>query len=121
MDELKPLFLKAIENAREYISRTPREHARIQSRKHEEAKRRLYFHLEYHPDHTPAKNIQQIFTETMLQPAGEEKLNEIESTGGFNVPIDALVIANHRARNLGDILSYRDISKRDGPPASTYL
>ena len=41
-------------------------------------------------------------------------MNELEVFGDAAIPIDAMVIANHRAKNLGDILSYRDISKRDG-------
>ena len=120
-DELKPLFFKAITNAREYLAKSSREHAIKKEQKHEEAKRRLYFHLEYHPDHPKGSRIQQAFDETMLHPSGEQKLYEIKSNGGFTIPIEAMVIANHRARNLGDIFSYRDISKRDGPPASSYL
>ena len=120
-DELKPLFFKAITNAREYLAKSSREHAIKKEQKHEEAKRRLYFHLEYHPDHPKGSQIQQAFDETMLHPPGEQKLYEIKSNGGFTIPIEAMIIANHRARNLGDIFSYRDISKRDGPPASSYL
>ena len=75
------------------------------AKKHEEAKHRLYFHLEYHPDHAKGNLIQQAFTETMLHPPGEPKLYEIESTGGVPIPIEAMVIAKHRARKLGDIFS----------------
>ena len=104
-----------------YIAKTDREHAMAKAKKHEEAKRRLYFHLEFHPNHAKGHLIQQAFDETMLHPPGEPKLYEIESTGGVPIPIEAMVIANHRAKNLGDIFSYRDNSKRDGPPASSYL
>ena len=53
----------------------------------------------------------------MIHPERETKLNEIEA-GSENVPIDAMIIAYHRAKNLGDIFSYRDISKKHGPPAT---
>jgi len=55
----------------------------------------------------------------MIHPEGEARLNEIEA-GSENVPIDAMIIAYHRAKNLGvgDIFSYRDTSKKHGPPAT---
>ena len=62
-----------------------------------------------------------MFNETMLNPLGKKKLNELDAGLGELVPIDAMIIANHRAKNLGDMLSYRDISNRNGPPASSYL
>ena len=56
----------------------------------------------------------------MLNLPGKKKLNELDAGLGELVPIDAIIIANHRAKNLGDMLSYRDISNRNGPPASSY-
>ena len=56
----------------------------------------------------------------MLNPPGKKKLNELDVGLGELVPIDAMIIANHRAKNLGDMLSYRDISNRNWPPASSY-
>ena len=56
----------------------------------------------------------------MLNPPGKKKLNELDAGLGELVPIDAMIIANHRAKNLGDMLSYRDILNRNGPPASSY-
>ena len=53
----------------------------------------------------------------MIHPEGETRLNEIEA-GSEKVPIDAMIIAYYRAKNLGDIFSYRDISKKHGPPAT---
>ena len=49
---------------------------------------------------------------------GKTPLNKIES--GHNsakIPIDAMIIANHRAPNLGDMFSYRDIRRKTSPPA----
>jgi len=31
------------------------------------------------------------------------------------VPVDAMIIANHRAKNLGDLFSIRNIEKKTGP------
>ena len=36
---------------------------------------------------------------------------------GATIPIDAMIIVNHRAPNIGDMFSYRDIGRKIGPPA----
>jgi len=46
----------------------------------------------------------------MIHPEGRARLNEIEA-GSEKVPIDAMIIAYHRAKNLGDIFSYSNILK----------
>lgn len=120
-DVLTPFFLKAIDNARNFLATSKETRAANKARKHEEATRRLYLHIKYHPQNPTAHQIQQLFDETVLHPPGEVPLNELNAGGGFKVPIDAMTIANHRAPNLGDKFSYRDISKRKGPPVSLYL
>ena len=120
-DILKPLFLKAITNARKFLNTSNEARATLKLQQAEEARRRLYLHIEYHPQNPPPHQIQQIFNDTMLNPPGKMKLNELDAGLGELVPIDAMIIANHRAKNLGDMLSYRDISNRNGPPASSYL
>ena len=116
-----PLFLKAIDNARIFLATSKEMRTANKARKHEEATRRLYLHIKYHPQNPSAHKIQQLFDETALHPPGEVPLNELNAGRGFKVPIDAMTIANHRAPNLGDKFSYRDISKRKGPPVSSYL
>ena len=37
--------------------------------------------------------------------------------GGATIQIDAMIIANHRAANLEDMFSYRDIGRTISPPA----
>ena len=96
------------------------ERNKMKEDKKEAARRRLYLHVEYHPQNPPAQVIQQLFNETVLHPPGKEALNEMEGSFGHNIPIDAMIIANHRAPNLGDTFSYRDISKRKGPPVSSH-
>ena len=86
--------------------------------KAEAARRRLYLHIEYHDQNPSAHQIQQLFSELVLRPFGKTPLNEMESGhDGAKIPIDAMIIANHRAPNLGDILSYRDIGRKTSPPA----
>ena len=118
---LKPLFHKAIANARKYMATSLAERNKMKEDKKEAARRRLYLHVEYHPQNPPANSIQQQFNETVLQPPGKEALNEMKGSFGHKISIDAMIIANHQAPNLGDTFSYRDISKRKGPPVSSHL
>ena len=118
---LKPLFIKAIANARKYMTTSQAERNKLKEDKKEASRRRLYLHVEYHPQNPTPSEIQQHFSETVLNPPGKEPLNQIKGCFGHDIPIDAMIIANHRAPNLGDTFTYRDISKRKGPPVSNYL
>ncbi|KAL7524055.1 hypothetical protein ACHAXR_000417 [Thalassiosira sp. AJA248-18] len=115
-DALIPLFLKAIQNARIFIAKSDGQRASEKERKHEEASRRLYLHLKFHPQNPTSNQIQQLFHETALHPPVKKHLNEIDAGYGFTVSIDAMIIAYHQAPNLGDKFSYRNISKRNAPP-----
>ena len=57
----------------------------------------------------------------VLNLAGKKAFNKIASVRGAKVPVDAMMIANHRAKNLGDIFSIRNIEKKSGPLVSSYL
>lgn len=89
-------------------------------KKKEELKRKVYFHVTYHPQGPPARQLQQIFTETVLQPPNALPFNEL-GLGGMDIPLDAMVVAYHRSPNLENLLSYRKLSSRYGPPLSSML
>jgi len=114
---LKPIFDKAIANARKFMATSQQKRNEIKARQMENACRRLYLHVEFHPQNPTSSEIQQAFHECMLQPPRKERLNEIE-VFGEKVPIDSMIIAYHRAKNLGDIFSYRDISRKTRPPTN---
>ena len=40
-----------------------------------------------------------------LQPAGKKPFNKTASVRDAKVPVNAMVITNHRAKNLGDMFS----------------
>ena len=120
-DELQPIFMKAISNAREFIATSDAQRNLCLQTKNKADERRLYLHVEFHDEHPAGHELQQLVHETLFHPPGGQRLNEIEAFSGSLIPIDAMVIANHRARNIGDIFSYRDISKHVGPPTSSYI
>ena len=120
-DMLKPLFQNAIMNARTFMAKTKEHRAADKRSKAEAARRRLYLHVEHHPENPSAHQIQQAFYDEFLHPPGEEHINTMDNGSGWDIPIDSMIIANHRAKNLGDLFSYRDIAKQKGPPVSQYL
>ena len=51
-------------------------------------------------------------------PCGKKPSNEIISGNfGAKVPVDAMITANHRAKNLGDLFSIRNIEMKPAPPS----
>ena len=121
-DVLKPLFLAAKENARKFMLLSIEEKAAIKEQKLRDSQRRLYLHVEHHPQNPTSTQIQQLFSDTVLTPSGAKPLNKMDAGcgGDITIPIDAMVIAYHRAPNFGDHFSYRDVSKKKGPPVSSY-
>ena len=62
------------------------------------------------------------FSEWVLNPTGKKLFNElISGRSKAKIPIDAIIIANQRAKNLGDLFSIRYIEKKPGSPVSSYL
>ena len=75
----------------------------------------------YHDDQNPPlRKIQDSFSRIILNSA-EKPFNQIVSVHGDKVPVDAMMIANHRAKNLGDLFFIRNIEEKPGPQVSSYL
>ena len=120
--KITPIFNKAIANAKRYLSQTDAMRRQIKEAGAKAARRRVYFHLPYHPDNPSSAKIQELWRKHIFRPAGGKPLNRLKSpTTGNLIPIDRLIIANSRAPNLGNLLSYRKICKRSGPKVSSYL
>ena len=60
-ETLKHLFLKAITNARKFMLKSNLQRYLDKDNKDKAARRRLYFHLEYHDHNPPFRKIQDSF------------------------------------------------------------
>ena len=116
-----PLFQKAIENARRYLSRSPLEHQQLKWQKEDSAQRQVYLHVPFHPQNPPSNVLQRIWRREVFCPPGKPRLNSLKTVDGHRIPVDRLVICYHRAPNIGNLLSYRRIDKRSGPKVSSFL
>ncbi|KAL7524567.1 hypothetical protein ACHAXR_000628 [Thalassiosira sp. AJA248-18] len=65
--------------------------------------------------------IQHLWQQHVAEPFGQLPLNKMKNLEGAEVPVDKMIIAYHRAPNLGNLLSYRKVANRDGPKVSPYL
>ncbi|EJK51930.1 hypothetical protein THAOC_28853 [Thalassiosira oceanica] len=115
---LLPLFKKALANARKFLTTSTEERMARKQAKKEETKRQLYLHVEHHPQGPTSSEIQKLFNNTFLNPPGKP-FNQIGRYG--ELPVDKLIVCHHRPPNLENLLSYRKICKRKGPPISSFL
>jgi hypothetical protein len=119
-ESLLPLFSRAEENAKQYLSRTPAEHAAIRSTKERAARRQVYLHLDFHPEDPPSHELQSLWREFVAAPPGQPNISEMRNCVGEGAGIDKLIVAYSRPANLRNEFSVRNIDGR-GKPVSTYL
>lgn len=105
---LKPLFTEALRN-------------RTTSKNKTDASNALILHVQYHPRQAARTEIQKIFRSTLLQPPGEPELPMVTNRQRQRLGLNRLIVAYHRPRNLGNLLSQRKLRCPDGKPVSSYL
>ena len=117
---LIPQFEKALVKAAQITACSEAQRVAKKRAKLEISRRRVYFHVDWHPQGPRTREIQQHFESRVLNPPGKTPFNRLGS-GGSDIPLDAMIIANHRTQNLGDKFSYRKLQKRDGPSVSSLM
>jgi len=121
MAQLTPLFQQAMDNAKAYLRRTALDHLHVKSKKGEGQHRRVFLHLPYHPTNPSSKMIQKHWHECIASPKGHPPFHHLTNDQGYDIPIERLTIAWHRPLSLGNLLSYRKLSKRTGLKVSSYI
>ncbi|KAL7503236.1 hypothetical protein ACHAXN_001050 [Cyclotella atomus] len=119
-DFLQPLFCRAEENASNYLSRSPEERERLRVQKKTQSSDQVFFHLQFHPENPPSRDIQRLWREQVSHPPGEPPLNTLKNLSKCEVGFSKLVVAYSRPPNLRNRFSVRDIHDR-GRPVSDYL
>ena len=119
-DATLPLLERGIENATKYMA-TTNEQRRWRKLAKERANNKIFLHLKYHPCDPPSPVLQRLWRRCVLHPPGKPHLTCLQNQFGERLPINRLVIAYGRHQNIGNLLSYRNISKRPGPKVSSYL
>ena len=115
--ELTPLLLAAETHTESYA-------LKFFSGKESESKPKpnhnMYFHLTFHPSH-PNQEIKEAWRSIVATPENEPPLNTLKTEVGFKIPVNRFVMCYQKAQNLGNLLSYRKIDKRQGPKVSSYM
>ena len=120
-DDITPIFANAIDNATRYLARSNSYRRQLKAKEQDASRRCVFYHMLYHPGHPTSSQVQQLWREKVFCPSGQRQLNNIPNGTGHQIPIDRLIVAHHRAPNLGNLLSYRKICNRMGPKVSSYL
>ena len=118
--DLLPLFFKALENARKFLASSRLDRRRKAEEKHKQSQRRVYFHMDYHPQGPRAFDIQRLFSSIVLNPPGKLPFNKL-GAGESDIPVDAMIVAHHRTLNLDNLFSYRKLCKHDVSPVSSFI
>ena len=69
LDEIKTIFSHAITNAKQYLRQSPARRKELLHKKAQAAKRQVYFHLPYHPNH-PSSDIKRAWKRLIYNPPG---------------------------------------------------
>jgi hypothetical protein len=79
-----------------------------------------FLHIPFHPKNPSRQQLQQTFLQIMIhhKERGTNPLPKISNNLGWPIKIKRMIVCQHRARNLKDILFPRKFEKRPGPPIS---
>ena len=108
--QIKPLFLKGLHNAREYIACPPTKTADTNC---------VFFHLRYHPQDPPSSEIQTAWRNQVSHPAYRTPLENV-LVKRQKLQLSRLIICYSRPLNLSNLLSYRKLRDTSGPPVSSF-
>lgn len=106
-DNLKLLFAKAEDNVNCYLNRTSSDHEARYKQKVVDSQKQKYFHIQYHPEDPPAREIQKLWRDNVSDPPNDTPLNQCVNCQGYEVGINKLVVAYNRPLNLNNRFSVR--------------
>jgi hypothetical protein len=82
-----------------------------------------FLHVPFHPKNPTRQQLQQNFRQIMIhhKERGTNPLPKIKNNLGWPIKINRMIVCQHRARNIKDILFPRKFDKRPGLPISQIL
>jgi hypothetical protein len=117
---LNPIFNRATQNAINYTTHRKTNTNNANNQTTRDPSQTIFFHLPYHPQDPPARDIQQIWRETIAEPPGHPPITEMTNNEGAKIPTQKLTVAHSRHPNLRNLFSIRKISTR-GQEVSKYI
>jgi hypothetical protein len=113
---LRPLLSEAITRATSHVTNLP-----MPRDNNDEMRKSMIFHIRYHPKNTPLSALQHAWHTHVATPPTTHPLREVTNHNGTECNLERMIIAHNLPFNLGNLLSYRKLKPKSGPPVSSYL
>ena len=116
-DIILPLVRAAVSKARQIA----RGEAEAPQPAPDPGERRTFLHLPYHPDSPSSRLVQRAWKARVSQSKFGRLSKEILNRCNYPINIERLTVAYHQSHNLGNLLSYPNLSKRNGSAVSSLI
>ena len=83
----------------------------------EALKTRIFFHTEYHISNPKSYELQQAWNDNILQPPDDAHVTSVCNHHGHPLECTKMTVAYSRPRNLGNLLSSRNLHLTTAPPS----
>ena len=80
----------------------------------------IFFHSAYHPNNPSSALLQDKWPQTILDPSSQHILPRLTNMHAKPINFQRMVIAYRRPRNIGNLLSARNLHLSPGPQVSSY-
>ena len=91
-EQIISLIDKAIVGAHNFTRRTPWQKEKMRLIKAKQSRRRVAFHLKFHPDDSSSTTLQNLFRKCLFRPDDEAPLNCLKNFDGIPIPLDGAVM-----------------------------
>ena len=115
--DLLALFIRANRLAKERIANPPE--IPLEEKPRDDTT--IFFHSAYHPNNPSSADLQRVWRDTILQPPLQYSLPRIRNNEDEAITVRRMIVAYRRPRNLGNLLSARNLHLSPGLPVSSHL
>ena len=80
----------------------------------------IFFYTEYHTNNPKSFKLQQLWKNMVVQPTGDTHITAVCKNHDHALECTQMIVAYSRPRNLGNLLSARNLHLTTGPPVLSY-
>ena len=80
----------------------------------------IFLHAAFHPNNPSSTQLQAIWRDTIMTPPGKYAISHLRNNNDKAIDLRRMIVAYSRPRNLGNLLSSRNLHLSPGPPVSSF-